>query len=136
MPEIADQYAYRVLWSEEDEEFVGLCSEFGSLSHLDDTPEKAFSGIRKLVAFSVRWLHEEGKPVPEPIVHPTLQRHSHASHPTRHAPLPRYGCCRSWSKYEPVGCRASGITALAGADREPRLFTALTGGECRYFASA
>ena len=67
MPEIADRYAYRVLWSEEDEEFVGLCSEFGSLSHLDDTPEKAFAGIRELVAFSVRWLREEGKPVPEPI---------------------------------------------------------------------
>ena len=42
MPKIADRYAYRVLWSEEDEEFVGLCSEFASLSHLDDTPEKAF----------------------------------------------------------------------------------------------
>ncbi len=29
------QYAYRVIWSEEDQEFVGLCAEFPSLSWLD-----------------------------------------------------------------------------------------------------
>ena len=88
MPEIADQYAYRVLWSEEDEEFVGLCSEFGSLSHLDDTPEKAFSGIRKLVAFSVRWLHEEGKRRSLSRLPPdaTAALSRFASHPTRTAP--------------------------------------------------
>ena len=67
MTDIADRYAYRIVWSEEDEEFVGLCAEFGSISHLDKTPEKAFAGIRELVAFSVRWLREEGKPVPEPL---------------------------------------------------------------------
>ena len=49
----ADRYTYRVIWSEEDEEYVGLCAEFGLLSHLDDTPEKALEGIRELVAFCV-----------------------------------------------------------------------------------
>ena len=73
MTEVADRYAYRVVWSEEDEEFVGLCAEFGPISHLDDTPEKAFAGIRELVAFSVRWLREEGKPVPEPL---SMRRYS------------------------------------------------------------
>ncbi len=61
----ADRYTYRVIWSEEDEEYVGLCAEFGLLSHLDDTPEKAFAGIRDMVAFCVDDLHKEGASVPE-----------------------------------------------------------------------
>ena len=63
----ADRYTYRVIWSEDDEEYVGLCAEFGLLSHLDDTPEKAFAGIRSLVAFCVEDLRKEGAPVPEPL---------------------------------------------------------------------
>ena len=62
-----DRYTYRVIWSEEDEMFVGLCAEFGLLSHLDDTPEKTFSGIRDVVAFAVKALDEEGAPIPEPL---------------------------------------------------------------------
>ncbi len=60
-----DRYTYRVTWSDGDETFVGLCAEFGLLSHLDDTPEKAFSGIRDVVAFAVKALDEDGAPVPE-----------------------------------------------------------------------
>ncbi len=45
---MTDRYVYRVMWSEEDGEYVGLCAEFPSLSHLDDTPEKAFAGIREV----------------------------------------------------------------------------------------
>lgn len=63
----ADRYTYRVIWSDEDEEYVGLCAEFGLLSHLDDTPEKAFAGIRDLVAFCVDDLRKEGAPVPDPL---------------------------------------------------------------------
>jgi hypothetical protein len=33
-----------------DNEYVGLCAEFPSLSWLADTPEKALKGVRKLVA--------------------------------------------------------------------------------------
>ena len=62
-----DRYAYRVFWSDEDEMYVGLCAEFGSLSHLDDTPEEAFVGIRDVVAFAVHALREDGDPVPEPL---------------------------------------------------------------------
>ena len=36
-----DRYTYRVTWSEEDEEYVGLCAEFSSLSWLAATPEEA-----------------------------------------------------------------------------------------------
>ena len=46
---------------------MGLCAEFGLLSHLDATPEAAFAGIRDLVAFAVADLREEGAPVPEPL---------------------------------------------------------------------
>ena len=45
-----DKYTYRVTWSEEDNEYVGLCAEFPSLSWLADTPEKSLKGIRKLLA--------------------------------------------------------------------------------------
>ena len=50
MDELIDRYTYRVYWSDEDEEYVGLCAEFGLLSHLDDTPERALTGIRELVS--------------------------------------------------------------------------------------
>ena len=46
---IASHYTYRVTWSAEDEEYVGLCAEFPSLSWLASTQEEAFSGIRQLV---------------------------------------------------------------------------------------
>jgi predicted HicB family RNase H-like nuclease len=45
-----DHYTYRVTWSPEDGEHVGLCAEFPSLSWLADTPEAALAGIRTLVA--------------------------------------------------------------------------------------
>ena len=35
----ADQFTYRVTWSAEDSEHVGLCAEFPSLSWLARTPE-------------------------------------------------------------------------------------------------
>ena len=47
----AARYSYRVFWSPEYEEFVGVCSEFPGLTHFADTFEEALSGIRELVAF-------------------------------------------------------------------------------------
>lgn len=44
-----DQYAFRVIWSEEDEEFVGLCDQFPSLSWLEKDAEAAREGIIRLV---------------------------------------------------------------------------------------
>jgi len=62
-----DRYTYRVSWSEEDAEHVGLCVEFPSLSWLAPTPETALSGIRQLVADVVGDLAVAGEPVPEPL---------------------------------------------------------------------
>ncbi len=67
MTNFVDRYTYRVTWSEEDQEYVGLCAEFGSLSWLEKTPEKALSGIRKLVKECIIRMEVDGEPVPEPI---------------------------------------------------------------------
>ncbi len=63
----ADRYTYRVTWSEEDQEYVGLCAEFPGLSWLEKTPEKSLQGIRRLVNESVTDLKRNKEPVPEPI---------------------------------------------------------------------
>lgn len=62
-----DRYTYRVTWSEEDNEHVGLCTEFPSLSWLAPTPEAALKGIRKIVAEVVADLQANGEPVPTPF---------------------------------------------------------------------
>lgn len=62
-----DRYTYRVTWSEEDNEYVGLCAEFPSLSWLEQLPEEALKGVRQVVAQVVADLEKSGEPVPEPI---------------------------------------------------------------------
>jgi predicted HicB family RNase H-like nuclease len=62
-----DKYTYRVTWSEEDGEYVGLSVEFPSLSWLARTPEVALKGIRKLVSEVVADMIGNGEPVPEPL---------------------------------------------------------------------
>jgi hypothetical protein len=49
----ADHFIYRVTWSPDDGEYRGLCAEFPSLSWLDELPEKAIAGIRKVTAEAV-----------------------------------------------------------------------------------
>ena len=56
-----DRYTYRVTWSEEDDESVGLCAEFPSLSWLASTPEAALRGIRRVVAEVVADLTANGE---------------------------------------------------------------------------
>ncbi len=62
-----DRYTYRVTWSDDDNEYVGLCAEFPSLSWLAKKPEAALKGIRKLVEGVVRDMHKGSEAVPEPI---------------------------------------------------------------------
>jgi len=62
-----DRYTYRVTWSGDDQEHVGLCTEFPSLSWLEETPEKALSGIRKLVHGCILDLQSDNEAIPEPI---------------------------------------------------------------------
>ena len=67
MPRSKDRYTYRVTWSEEDKEYVGLCAEFPSMSWLAKSPESALRGIRKIVADVVADMLANGEKVPEPV---------------------------------------------------------------------
>jgi predicted HicB family RNase H-like nuclease len=62
-----DKYTYRVTWSEEDGEYVGLCAEFPSLSWLADTQEAALWGIRKTVNQVIKDMKESGEKIPRPL---------------------------------------------------------------------
>ena len=60
-------YTYRITWSPEDEENVGLCAEFPSLSWLAPSQDEAFSGIRSLVKDVVEDMLGNDEPPPKPI---------------------------------------------------------------------
>ena len=62
-----EHYTYRVTWSEEDQEFVGLCAEFPSLSYLDENRHTALEGITDLVKDIVVDMEANGESVPKPI---------------------------------------------------------------------
>ena len=55
-----DKYTYRVSYSEDDKEHVGLCAEFPSLSWLEPSRNKAFAGIQTLG-------NEVVEDIPEPL---------------------------------------------------------------------
>ena len=62
-----DRYSYRIIWSEKDQEYVGLCAEFPGLSWLADTPEASLKGIRKVVEEGIKIMEADGESVPEPL---------------------------------------------------------------------
>lgn len=62
-----DHYTYRVIWSPDDGEHVGLCAEFPSLSWLAPSPEEALKGIRKTVAEVVADMESNGESIRIPL---------------------------------------------------------------------
>ena len=60
-------YTYRVEWSPEDDEWVGLVAEFPSLSWLDPDLVEAMRGIRDLVESVVDDMRQTGETPPEPL---------------------------------------------------------------------
>jgi predicted HicB family RNase H-like nuclease len=66
-----EHYTYRVTWSPDDQEYVGLCAEFPSLSYLDENREAALKGIVDLVSDIVEDMSNNGEPIPEPIAEKT-----------------------------------------------------------------
>lgn len=60
-------YSYRVFYSNDDNEYVGVCTEFPSLSFLDADPVEAISGIKSLVTEVVADMQANGEKIPEPI---------------------------------------------------------------------
>ncbi|MDK2661644.1 hypothetical protein [Cupriavidus consociatus] len=67
-----DHYTYRVTWSAEDEEFVGLCAEFSSLSWLAGSPDEVLAGIRQVVTETVKDMRANGEKIPTALVDPEL----------------------------------------------------------------
>ncbi|MDB9446710.1 type II toxin-antitoxin system HicB family antitoxin [Anabaena sp. CS-542/02] len=62
-----DHYTYRVTWSTEDQEFVGLCAEFPGLSYLHENRPTALEGITNLVKDVVADMAANNERIPEPI---------------------------------------------------------------------
>ena len=62
-----DKYTYRVSYSEDDKEYVGLCAELPSLSWLDASRNEAFSGIQDLVSEVVEDMRNTDEDIPEPL---------------------------------------------------------------------
>jgi predicted HicB family RNase H-like nuclease len=63
----SDRYTYRITWSEEDKEYVGLCAEFPSLSWLAESPELALKGIRTVVDDVIKDIKNNGESPPVPL---------------------------------------------------------------------
>ena len=60
-------YTYKVFWSEEDQEFVGLCAEFPGLSWLEDNQVAALSGIVAAAQACLDDLVSSNEPIPAPL---------------------------------------------------------------------
>lgn len=67
MSDRTHRYTYRITWSEEDKECVGLCAEFPGLSWLATTPETSLAGVRVVVAEAVSDMRSTSELIPEPL---------------------------------------------------------------------
>ena len=66
LPKI-EHYTYRLTWSEDDNQWVGLCVEFPGLSYLASTHQKALRGIIKIVAEVVEDMSANSESLPQPL---------------------------------------------------------------------
>ena len=62
-----EKYTYRVIWSEEDQEFVGLCAEFPILSWLEEEQDASLPRIVRLVSATLKDMEANKEPIPEPL---------------------------------------------------------------------
>ena len=62
-----EKYTYLVIWSNEDQEHVGLCTEFPSLSHLAPTVPDAINGIIALVGNVLEEMVKSREMPPAPL---------------------------------------------------------------------
>lgn len=63
----SEYYTYRVTWSQEDQEHVGLCTEFPSLSFLHKDMVKSLKGIKSLVSDVVKDMIKNKETIPESL---------------------------------------------------------------------
>ena len=63
----ADKYTYRLLWDEDKERYLGVCSEFPDLAYEATSTGDALSGIQRRVAEELADLAKHRKPHPAPL---------------------------------------------------------------------
>lgn len=63
----ADKYTYRLLWDEDKERYLGVCSEFPDLRYEATNTTDALAGIQRRVADELADLTRQKKPRPEPL---------------------------------------------------------------------
>ncbi len=62
-----EDYAYRVLWSQEDSAYVATVAEFPSLSCIEENQADAFFGIVDIVGDVLEDMIASGEEVPVPL---------------------------------------------------------------------
>ena len=60
----AEEYTYRVFWSEEDEAFIAVADEFKSLSNIADTQAGALAGMVDLLKDVLREMYRSKETPP------------------------------------------------------------------------
>lgn len=63
----ADNYSFRTIFNEDDNEFVGYCAEFPDLSAPAVNEEEALNGIESLVANALNNMRANGEEIPMPF---------------------------------------------------------------------
>ncbi len=63
----AEDYTYRVFWSEEDKAYIATVAEFPRLSSVEDTQAEAFNGMVELVRFLLNEMEKDGDVIPVPF---------------------------------------------------------------------
>lgn len=63
----ADDYTYRIFWSNEDDAHIATVAEFPELSSIEDSQQEAFRGILDLVTFLLDEMKQEGVEPPPPL---------------------------------------------------------------------
>lgn len=63
----AEKYTYRVVWSDDDQRYVGVCTEFPMLTHQATSHDEALVGIVTRVRAMLADMHKERKDPPIPL---------------------------------------------------------------------
>ena len=65
--DLVEKYTYRVEWSDEDQAHIARCLEFPSVMAHSNTAKEALAEIEVAIAAAIKWMQEEGEPIPEPF---------------------------------------------------------------------
>jgi predicted HicB family RNase H-like nuclease len=78
----AEDYLYKVFWSDEDNEYVATVVEFPSLSSIEPTQIEALNGMVDLVRWALEDMAKDGEDPPAPL----SKRHYSGNYPLRMTP--------------------------------------------------